>query len=834
MLGRLGIVLLALIASTAITLSGNSFAAKDPVVTSVQDHLQPPTTLEPRLIWQTPTSQTYGPPAASDTSIFLTQFSQARTGSPDLAPGGGVHAYDREKGELLWVVDENSASFSPVIYSNGAVFFAAAEVDGPNAEKALLGIIRLYRLNADTGVIEWTKNVIGDDIYSLRMTDHSTIELASKDTDYRLLDHENAVLSREQVSIASFDVEEGQAIRQIDLDDTVVHSNIATTKDEFFVISNGQFSDGGLAFAQGRALRVYDLTDGAQKREITLPPEVAGDSYLAVDESKIYVATDYSGPPPQYSLVTALDGDSGEVIWTFKTDLNGGVTPLIMVNDNLLIQRLRGVIYGLDATTGQKLWEFGHPGNQRRIGTPTVHDNVVYFGEIPQTVPRAGTPKEGSLVALDATSGSLLWRHETDGGVHDAPYVDDNLIALTTAINGRLRVLDRDPSPIDTAPASEIETLYTGVLESQHRFGTSVFLKIYDLSGRELASVPEPEGNKWNPIGTSSDGRIFLASDLGRPYPTSMERSVRLNIVDVFNSTILATSQHRGEMPGKGAVCGAVFLAPEEFWNVNDPYLFIYSMKTARLLESIPLPNPYGETERYLRFIEGITCINDSEAMVSILAATSPDQSAEMSRNIYHFDRDSGFRRVARITDRVSGSQSPFPVLNSASRAGHYWGTFGSNLILLGQAGVLRRIHVDQPDNAGKLRFGADIGTHVIVYRPVEVVIDPKCPESQSLLEAPVPGWGGQSRDGCVRSRTRYDLFAYSNLDGSLAAAYASHPDALDIMVGRDGTAYILKDRQIDRVTFDDKDFASHIEPWSGPFLGLHSGGLVERLLKAK
>jgi polyvinyl alcohol dehydrogenase (cytochrome) len=129
-------------------------------------------------------------------------------------------------------------------------------------------------------------------------------------------------------------------------------------------------------------------------------------------------------------LVYALDAKSGCQYWSFKADSpvrsgiafddTGGAGPAICFGD------LKGNAYAVNATSGQLLWKV-HAGEHFAAmvtGTPLAHGDVVYFpfSSFEEILPP--NPKSecctfrGSVVALDASSGKLLWRTYT---IQDAP-----------------------------------------------------------------------------------------------------------------------------------------------------------------------------------------------------------------------------------------------------------------------------------------------------------------------------------------------------------------------------------------------------------------------------
>jgi polyvinyl alcohol dehydrogenase (cytochrome) len=146
-------------------------------------------------------------------------------------------------------------------------------------------------------------------------------------------------------------------------------------------------------------------------------------SQPAVADGRLFTA-DITG------LLYALNAKTGCQYWSFKADspirsgiaFNGTVAggPALYFGD------LKGNAYAVNATSGQLLWKV-HAGEHFAsmvTGTPLVHGGVAYvpFSSFEEILPP--NPKyecctfRGSVVALDASSGKLLWRTYT---IEDAP-----------------------------------------------------------------------------------------------------------------------------------------------------------------------------------------------------------------------------------------------------------------------------------------------------------------------------------------------------------------------------------------------------------------------------
>lgn len=133
----------------------------------------------------------------------------------------------------------------------------------------------------------------------------------------------------------------------------------------------------------------------------------------------------------QAGILYSLDADSGCIHWTFEaqTSIRGAVAigeyrssrqkPGAMPRYAAYFGDMTGNAYAVDAQTGEQLWVQlveDHP-KARVTGSPTLHNNVLY---VPMSsweeVYEEGYPCcsfRGSLSALDASSGEIIWKSYT-------------------------------------------------------------------------------------------------------------------------------------------------------------------------------------------------------------------------------------------------------------------------------------------------------------------------------------------------------------------------------------------------------------------------------------
>ncbi|MFD2556727.1 PQQ-binding-like beta-propeller repeat protein [Sphingobacterium tabacisoli] len=135
--------------------------------------------------------------------------------------------------------------------------------------------------------------------------------------------------------------------------------------------------------------------------------------------------------------IYALDETSGEEIWRFKSQGQITSTPAIS-NDKVYFGSMDGHYYAIDLLTGKEIWKF-KTGFEKKIGSyglwgmlpshqfmedqydfiissPLIKNSgaktTVYFGS-----------SDGYLYALNAETGSLIWKFKTNGPIRSTPSI---------------------------------------------------------------------------------------------------------------------------------------------------------------------------------------------------------------------------------------------------------------------------------------------------------------------------------------------------------------------------------------------------------------------------
>jgi polyvinyl alcohol dehydrogenase (cytochrome) len=182
--------------------------------------------------------------------------------------------------------------------------------------------------------------------------------------------------------------------------------------------SNWRFQDSNAA-----GLTASDVPKLKLKWAFSLGDGITARSQPAVANGRIFFGT---GDGNVYSL----DAHTGCIYWTTK--IEGGIRSALVLGPSEHAKHAAVYFgagknaYALDAATGKQLWKASIAEHFASIITaaPLLHNGVLYFGvsSFEETLPPLPTYEcctfRGSVVALNANTGKLLWRTYT---IADAP-----------------------------------------------------------------------------------------------------------------------------------------------------------------------------------------------------------------------------------------------------------------------------------------------------------------------------------------------------------------------------------------------------------------------------
>ena len=114
---------------------------------------------------------------------------------------------------------------------------------------------------------------------------------------------------------------------------------------------------------------------------------------------------------------------SGKKVWQFPrpgADIDALVGSPTVYEGTAYVGSFGGVLYAVDAATGQLKWSFKAEGGL--WDGPAMVDGVLYFGD-----------QAGNMYALDAATGqNKKWSVKVDGGVKMTPLVENGIVYVGT------------------------------------------------------------------------------------------------------------------------------------------------------------------------------------------------------------------------------------------------------------------------------------------------------------------------------------------------------------------------------------------------------------------
>ncbi|MBI4042045.1 MAG: PQQ-binding-like beta-propeller repeat protein [Deltaproteobacteria bacterium] len=192
--------------------------------------------------------------------------------------------------------------------------------------------------------------------------------------------------------------------------------------------------------------------------------------------------------------VIALNKEDGSLIW--QADLHAGAgrrfrdidaTP-ILHNGILYVPSYSGALYSIDPDNGEIQWFAGEGGNSGAA----VSGNFLYYG---------GT--NGTLYAVNASSGVVLKKVSLDSGVVGTPVIVDKTLYIPTS-EGRIFALDRDTFEelwrVDVGKASGF--LGELLLHEGYLYAVSVFSNLYKISAAswKVTLPPAAKRKRLHPV----------------------------------------------------------------------------------------------------------------------------------------------------------------------------------------------------------------------------------------------------------------------------------------------------------------------------------------------
>jgi PQQ-dependent dehydrogenase (methanol/ethanol family) len=303
--------------------------------------------------------------------------------------------------------------------------------------------------------------------------------------------------------------------------------------------------------------------------------------------------------------------------WIFQTEIVETMETTPIVVDGIMYATTAfNHVYAIDARTGEELWHYKHEmgpittfccgPNNRGVA---VHDDKVYMGTL-----------DAQLVALDAKTGSLIWKKEIADpalGYSEtmAPTAVDGMILIGTnggeyGIRGFVKAFDAETGDekwtFHTIPENSV-----GVWATHDATGRDM-LRDIEAEKAALASGGDPfktlGGGVWqNPAVDLESRRIYFV--VGNPSP-DLDGSLRPGD-NLYTDSLVAVNLDTGEY-----VCHFQYIA-HDVWDldaVSPPIITEVKTDAGQTVKGVLHAGKTGHV--YVHNADDCSLIRFSEAMV--------------------------------------------------------------------------------------------------------------------------------------------------------------------------------------------------------------------------
>ncbi|WP_227356004.1 PQQ-binding-like beta-propeller repeat protein [Haladaptatus salinisoli] len=311
-----------------------------------------------------------------------TLYLGATTMATERRTNGKIVAYDQSTGTIKWTNSSIGSVDEALAVVNGTVYIAADGVtwhDHPHVDSGKPGV---FALDAGTGEIQWRNDatkmwgliyVVGDRVYA-----------------------------------TSYDVN--------------------TNSDVVYVID----ADTGTTITTYELISTENSTDETSYRvaEFTVVDETM---YLAIEQSTETDTEDYVATYSYATSLLALDANNGDQLWKITIDAK----PVGMaVSDNGVYLTAESDRLYRFSTDGSRSWAKHLDTDDQKdtptnITAPSVGNGTVYVGI--DDAEETNGQKRGTVHALEAATGAMQWRFETDAHINSMPVVDTNSVYVGAA-----------------------------------------------------------------------------------------------------------------------------------------------------------------------------------------------------------------------------------------------------------------------------------------------------------------------------------------------------------------------------------------------------------------
>jgi outer membrane protein assembly factor BamB len=138
-------------------------------------------------------------------------------------------------------------------------------------------------------------------------------------------------------------------------------------------------------------------------------------SYPVIADGRVFVSV--NNGTFQGTTLFALDATNGAVIWSFALGGSFQFSASCYENGRLFTVNGSGMLRAFDGATGNQIWSVQLPGQFAFSTAPSVYQGVIYL---------SGAGSGGTVYAVNASTGALLWTARVANGDYSSPAVADD------------------------------------------------------------------------------------------------------------------------------------------------------------------------------------------------------------------------------------------------------------------------------------------------------------------------------------------------------------------------------------------------------------------------